>query len=72
MAVYNSVVNAAAMVKSGVGVALCLDLGANLQEDVCFVPLRPTLESGSVLFWKKNQALDTATAQFIRFLRNAL
>ncbi|MFR4009373.1 MAG: LysR substrate-binding domain-containing protein [Christensenellales bacterium] len=71
MAVYNSVVNAAAMVKSGVGVALCFDLGANLY-DVCFVPLRPTLETGSVLVWKKNQALGAATAQFIRFLRNAL
>lgn len=58
--------------KSGVGVVLCLDLGANLYEDVCFVPLRPTLETGSVLVWKKNQALGAATAQFIRFLRNAL
>lgn len=72
MATYNLVVNAVAMVKSGVGVALCFDLGANLYEDVCFVPLRPTLETGSVLVWKKNQALGAATAQFIRFLRNAL
>lgn len=69
-ATYNLIVNAAAMVKSGVGMALCFDLGANYYEDLCFVPLSPVLETGSVLVWKKNQVFGTATAKFIQFLRD--
>lgn len=70
-AAYNLIVNAAVMVKCGVGIALCFDLGATLYEDLCFVPLAPSLETGSVLVWKKNQALGAATSQFVQFLKNA-
>lgn len=70
-ATYNLILNAASMVERGVGVALCFDLGAAFYEDLCFIPLAPTLETGSVLVWKKNQTLGAATSQFVRFLRNA-
>ena len=70
-ATYNLILNAASMVERGVGVALCFDLGAAFYEDLCFIPLAPTLETGSVLVWKKNQTLGAATSQFMRFLRNA-
>ena len=70
-ATYNLILNAASMVECGVGVALCFDLGAAFYEDLCFIPLAPTLETGSVLVWKKNQTLGAATSQFMRYLRNA-
>ena len=70
-ATYNLILNAASMVERGVGVALCFDLGASFYEDLCFIPLAPTLETGSVLVWKKNQMLGAATSQFMRYLRNA-
>ena len=67
---YNLIINAAAMVKSGVGVALCFDLGTNYYDDLRFVPLTPVLETGSVLVWKKNQAMSKAITQFIQSIRN--
>ena len=70
-ATYNLILNAASMVERGVGVVLCFDLGATFYEDLCFIPLAPTLETGSVLVWKKNQTLGAATSQFMRYLRNA-
>ena len=70
-ATYNLILNAASMVERGVGVALCFDLGAAFYEDLCFIPLAPTLETGSVLVWKKNQTLGAATSQIMRYLRNA-
>ena len=70
-ATYNLILNAAAMVERGVGIALCFDLGVAFYEDLCFIPLTPTLETGSVLVWKKNQTLGAATSQFMRFLKNA-
>ena len=71
-ATYNLILNAAAMVERGVGIALCFDLGVAFYEDLCFIPLAPTLETGSVLVWKKNQTLGVATSQFMSFLKNAL
>ena len=70
-ATYNLIVNAAFMVEQGLGVALCFDLGA-VFENLRFVPLWPRMETGSVLVWKKNQALSSAQAQFIRHIRNVL
>ena len=57
-ATYNLIINAAAMVRGGVGTALCFDLGIKYHDDLCFVPLMPVLETGSVLVWKKNQAMS--------------
>ena len=71
-ATYNLILNAAAMVERGVGIALCFDLGVAFYEDLCFIPLNPTLETGSVLVWKKNQTLGLVTSQFMSFLKNAL
>lgn len=70
-ATYNLIVNAASMVKCGIGVAICLDLGANFYEDLCFVPLFPVIETGSVLVWKKNQTFGTATTKFTQMIKNA-
>lgn len=69
-ATYNLILNAAAMVKCGVGCALCFDL-SNVDEELRFVPLSPTLATGSVLVWKKNQLLPEATARFLQYIKNS-
>ena len=71
-ATYNLIVNAATMVKSGVGAALCFDFGMHFYEDLCFVPLTPRLETGSVLVWKKNQMMSAVVSHFISHVRNAI
>lgn len=68
-ATYNLIVNAATLVKSKAGAALCFDLGI-VFEDLCFVPLEPALETGSVLVWKKNQTLSTTISYFIQHIKN--
>ncbi len=71
-ATYNLIINAAAMVRSGVGTALCFDLGIKYHDDLCFVPLMPVLKTGSVLVWKKNQAMSKISAHFIQTIKNVI
>lgn len=66
---YNLVMNAAALVRSNAGIALCFDLGT-IYDDLSFVPLHPLLETGSVLVWKKNQMMSEAARRFIDSVRN--
>ena len=70
-ATYNLGINAVAMVRQGVGAALGFDLGA-FYEDVCFIPMKPMRETGSVVVWKKNQALPEAAKMFIEHIKNAV
>ncbi len=70
-ATYNLILNAAIMVQNNVGAALCFNLGT-VYDNLCFVPLSPQLETGSVLAWKKNQTFSPAATEFLRFVRNAL
>lgn len=68
---YNLLLNAATMVREGVGVAIGFDLGA-IYEDLHVVPLSPTIETGAILAWKKNQTLASATSYFIKHIKNNL
>ncbi len=70
-ATYNLIVNAAAMVRSGIGAALCLDLGVTY-EGLVFVPLAPALETGSVLVWKKNQTQSDVISYFLQHVKDAI
>ena len=67
-ATYNLVVNAATMVRSGLGVALAFDL-STVFEDLCFVPLTPEMTSGAVLVWKKNQTLSPLVSAYLEHLK---
>lgn len=67
---YNLILNAANMVKNGVGVALCFYL-ENISDALQFVPLSPQLETGTVLAWKKDQSFSPAAERFLRFIKNA-
>ena len=69
-ATYNLIYNAAIMVKNGVGTAVSLMFESNFDE-LCYRPLSPTLETGCVLVWKKQQSFASATAAFLKFIRNA-
>ena len=69
-ATFNLILNAANMVKNGVGVAFCFDLD-NISDALNFVPLSPKLETGTVLAWKKDQTYSPAADQFLDFVKNA-
>lgn len=64
---YNLIYNAALMVEEGLGYAMTLDKLINTTGDsaLCFRPLRPKLEVGSDLVWKKYQVFSKATALFL-------
>lgn len=70
-ATYNLIYNSAIMVQNGLGVALCLRLDSRY-EKLRFVPLAPRLETGSVLVWKKHQALAPAVSAFLRHVKKCL
>lgn len=69
-ATYNLILNAANMVRNGVGAALCFQMD-NRYGDPRFIPLRPRLETGAVLAWKKNQTFSETSSQFIQFIKNS-
>ncbi|WP_125142332.1 LysR family transcriptional regulator [Clostridium transplantifaecale] len=68
---YNLIYNAAMMVKNGIGIALCVELESSF-ENLCFVPLSPSLEFYSVLAWKKNKVHSPAAAAFISYAKEQL
>lgn len=70
-ATYNLILNAANMVENGVGAALCFDLG-HISDSLTFVPLSPSLETGTVLAWKKDQTDSPATEQFLQFIKHTI
>ena len=71
VATYNLMYNAAILVEAGVGYALTLDKLANTSEDsvLCFRPLRPELESGLNVVWKKYQVFSPAAELFLKTLK---
>lgn len=68
---FNLVHNAAIMVEAGVGYAITIDKIANTTESssLCFRPLRPQLDSGLNVIWKKNQVFSAAAELFLEKLR---
>ena len=66
---YNLILNAANMVKNGVGVALCFYL-ENISDALQFIPLSPQLETGTVLAWKKDQSFSPAAERFLQLIKN--
>lgn len=62
--------NTVSLVKNGVGAAICIE-SDTLDDGLAFLPLRPSLETGSVIVWKKNRAQSPAVREFIAQLKNA-
>lgn len=69
-ATFNLILNAANMVRCGVGVALSFDLNMAF-DDLRFLPLSPRMETGTVLVWKKDQVLTPAVEAFHQYIKNA-
>ncbi len=65
---YNLIYNAAVMVKNGVASALTTEHD-RIYEGLSFVPLRPALERGAVLVWKKHSAYSAAAVQFFAHIQ---
>lgn len=71
---YNLVYNAAIMVKAGIGYGVTLDKLVNTtgDSDLCFRPLKPKLESGLDIVWKKYQVFSPAAKLFLDKLSESL
>ena len=71
VATYNLIYNASVMVKSGLGYVIGFDKLINTSNSfLCFVPLKPKLESGLNIVWKKNQVFSQASKIFLDKLYN--
>ncbi len=70
-ATYNLVYNAAILVKAGIGYAITLDKLANTSDEsnLCFRPLKPKLQSGLDIVWKKYQVFSPAAKIFLDMMQ---
>lgn len=71
---YNLLFNASIMVDEGFGYALCIDKLINFtgKSNLCFKPLKPTLEAGVLFAWRKNSPLSKCAKLFIKELQNSI
>ena len=70
VATYNLIYNASLMVDEGMGYAFTLDELVNTTgSNLCFRPLRPRLELGMYLVWKKSQIFSRAAELFLEHLQ---
>lgn len=71
VATYSLLFNASLMVEEGLGYAVCLDQIINTSGDskLCFRPLRPRMEMGVHVVWKKYQMFSKAADQYLVFLK---
>ena len=68
---FNLVYNAAIMVEAGIGYAITIDKLVNTSEygHLCFRPLKPKLESGLNIIWKKYQVFSPPAELFLKKLK---
>lgn len=64
----NLLYNEAMLAESNLGMALGIKLNYTY-ENLTFIPLYPTLESSTVLVWKKEQVFSPAASSFIEFAK---
>lgn len=71
VATINLVYNATVMVKAGIGCAVTLDKLVDTSQEslLCFRPLKPKLESGLDIVWKKYQVFSPAADLFLKNLK---
>lgn len=67
-ATFNLSMNAATMVRNGVGISFSFDVPV-VDERLLFRPLSPKMETGAVIAWKKGQSMTPAASAFVEFLR---
>ena len=70
VATYNLLYNASLLVDEGLGYALTLDKLLNTQGTrLCFRPLKPALDIGMYLVWKKYQVFSKPAEKFLEVLQ---
>lgn len=71
---YNLIYNVSLLVRAGLGYALTLDRLINTTGDsnLCFRPLKPRLEVGLNLVWKKYQVFSPATELFLKTMQQII
>lgn len=71
---FNLFYNASIMVEAGIGYAVTIDKLANTAEgsNLCFRPLKPKLEAGLNIIWKKYQVFSPAAELFLNKLKEYL
>ena len=69
---YNLGLNVAIMVEEGLGYAFSLEnlININDETNICFKPILPRIETGTVIVWKKHQIFSSATSKFIEEIKN--
>lgn len=73
VATYNLIYNASLMVDEGMGYAFTLDKLVNTAgSNLCFRPLKPKMELGMYLVWKKSQLFSRAAELFLEKLQAQL
>lgn len=74
IASYNLIYNASLMVEDGAGYALSLEGLINTTGDspLCFRPLKPKLEVGLALVWKKYQVFSKPAEYFLKELQSVV
>lgn len=73
VATYNLIYNASLMVDEGIGYAFTLDKLVNTTgSDLCFRPLKPKLELGMYLVWKRSQIFSKAAELFLERLQEQM
>ena len=73
VATYNLIYNASLMVDEGMGYAFTLDKLVNTTgSNLCFRPMKPKMELGMYLVWKKSQLFSRAAELFLEKLQAQL
>lgn len=74
VATYNLLYNASILVEEGVGYAVCLDkiIKTNENNNLCFRPLFPKLQSHLYIAWKKYQVFSKCSEIFLNRLKEIL
>lgn len=73
VATYNLIYNASLMVEEGIGYVIGLDRLINTTNtDLCFKPLKPALEVGLSVVWKKYQVFNKASKYFMTTLQSEI
>ena len=67
---YNLMYNATIMIEKNLGVLIGIKLDVKYK-DLSFIPLKPKIELGSVLAWKKSQRFSPVIKEFIEHTKNA-
>lgn len=74
VATYSLIFNAGLMVSEGMGYAIAIDklIDINGNNNLCFLPLKPSIEINLYIMWKKQQMFSKVASRFFDELENTL